>query len=177
MPSAGFLVAVAVALAVVYLAARLLRSFLAARGARVVTCPENQRKAGVELDAGRAALGRGLRLSSCTRWPEKRDCGQECLRQIAEAGENCLVRTILVKWYEGRNCAYCRNPIGEIDWSARKPGLMTPERVSIDWAQVPAESIDDVLATHQAVCFTCHVTNTFVREHPEMVVDRTSRGA
>jgi hypothetical protein len=176
MPSAGYFVAVAVALAV-YLAVRLAFSYFAMRGARVVTCPENHRKVGVELEAGRAALGRGLHLSSCTRWPEKRDCGQECLRQIAEAGESCLVRSMLAKWYEGKSCAYCGNPIGEIDWATRKPGLMTPERTMIDWAQVPAERIDEILASHQAVCFACHVANSFVREHPLLVVDRTSRRA
>ncbi|HWQ55112.1 MAG TPA: hypothetical protein VN442_15600 [Bryobacteraceae bacterium] len=177
MPSAGLLVAAAIALALVYFAVRMARSYFQVKGPRVVTCPENHQKAGVEVDAGRAALGRDLKLNACTRWPEKQNCGQQCLAQIAEAGEACLVRNILAKWYEGKSCTLCRNPIGEIDWATRKPGLMTPERVTIDWAQVPAERIDETLASHQPVCFTCLVTNTFVRQHPELVVDRTSRNA
>ena len=178
----GFLVLAAVALAVAYLAVRAARSYFAMRGTRVVTCPENHQKAGVAVGAGRAVLtglyrAPELRLESCTRWPERQGCGQACLSEVAAAGEGCLVRHILTRWYEGKNCAYCGQPIGEIDWAARKPALMTPARISIEWAQVPAERLDEVLATHQAVCFTCHVTNTFAREHPELIVDRTARHA
>jgi hypothetical protein len=44
------------------------------RGQRVITCPENQRPAGVVVDARHAAataLGKApeLRLASCSRWP------------------------------------------------------------------------------------------------------------
>ncbi len=182
MPSAGLLAAAAVALVIVILAVRLARTYFAMRGTRVVTCPENHHKAGVELDARTAALSGvlhapELRLRSCTRWPEKQDCGRECLRQIAEAGDACLLRGILAGWYEGRSCAMCGRPIGEIDWAARKPGLMTPEGTIIGWAQVDPDRIDETLATHNPVCFTCHVTNTFAREHPELIVDRSSRQA
>lgn len=177
MPSAGLLVAAAIALAVVYFGLRLARSYFRMKGPRVVTCPENHRKAGVEVDARHAAVRSDLKLNTCTRWPEKQNCGQECLAQIAEAGESCLVRNILAKWYEGKSCTLCRSPIGEIDWATRKPGLMTPERTSIDWAHVPAERIDEVLASHEPVCYACLVTNTFVQRHPELVVDRTSRNA
>ena len=53
-------------------------------GSRVVTCPENKRQVAVSIDAMHAAvtgLSRppDIRLSDCTRWPERRNCGQECL--------------------------------------------------------------------------------------------------
>lgn len=55
-------------------------------GSRVVICPENKRQVAVSVDAMHAAvtgLSRApeLRLSDCTRWPERRKCGQECLPQ------------------------------------------------------------------------------------------------
>jgi len=55
-------------------------------GSRVVICPENQRQVAVSIDAMHAAvtgLSRApeLHLSDCTRWPERRKCGQECLSQ------------------------------------------------------------------------------------------------
>jgi hypothetical protein len=58
------------------------------RKERGVVCPETGRPATVKLDAGHAAatsaLGRPkLRLTECSRWPEHRDCDQECLREIA----------------------------------------------------------------------------------------------
>src|SRR5690348_8708319 len=71
-------------------------------GQRVVTCPENQRPAGVAVDARRAAVAglrfrHDLKLHACSRWPERAGCGQECLRQIEEAPEDCLIRNILVR--------------------------------------------------------------------------------
>lgn len=178
MPSAGFFLIAAAGLAVLLLFAKIMRSWLRMRGLRVVTCPETGRKAGVMLDARRAALtgalsGPEMRLASCTRWPEKRACGQECLSEVAQAGEGCLVRSILTAWYAGKRCANCAAFFGEIDWIGRKPGLMDPSGATIEWAQVRAEDIDAVLASHRPVCFACHTTNLFVRQHPELIVDRT----
>jgi hypothetical protein len=55
-----------------------------ARGSRQVTCPEIGAPALVALDPWYAvrkhALGDNeLRVSGCARWPERRDCGRECL--------------------------------------------------------------------------------------------------
>ena len=57
------------------------------REVRVVTCPETRAPAAVRLHAARAAVTNltgytDFRLSSCSRWPELRNCGQECLSQI-----------------------------------------------------------------------------------------------
>jgi hypothetical protein len=53
----------------------------------VVICPETGVATGVKVDAARVArsawLGPlDLRLKSCTRWPERSSCGQECLSQL-----------------------------------------------------------------------------------------------
>jgi hypothetical protein len=147
------------------------------RGARVVTCPENQRPAGVSLDASHASLtapGRStaLRLSACSRWPEHAGCGQECLSQIAASPDDCLVRNILAKWYGGKVCASCGQPFGEIQWTVRKPALLTADKTSVDWSLVPAESLLEVLDTALPICFACHMARTLLREHPELAVER-----
>ena len=147
------------------------------RGRRVITCPENQQPAGVVVDARHAAataLGKApeLRLSSCSRWPERAGCGQECLRQVEASPEGCLVRNILTKWYEGKVCAWCGQPFGEIDWAERKPALLGADGVSVEWSEVPADKLNETLAAASPVCFTCHMANTLVREHPELAVDR-----
>jgi hypothetical protein len=59
-------------------------------GSRPVTCPENQQQVAVRIDSRHAAAtgmnGRPeLRLSDCTRWPERSKCGQECLSQAVQA--------------------------------------------------------------------------------------------
>ena len=66
------------------------------RGQRLVTCPQTQSAAAVEVAATEAALGcfvnePTLRLEKCSPWPERQNCGQECLQQIEAEPQNCLV--------------------------------------------------------------------------------------
>jgi len=158
-------------------AVRMARIWFRYHGRMVVACPENQSPAGVSLDALHASLtapGKpaALRLTACSRWPERAGCGQECLAEVAAAPEDCLVRNILAKWYAGKVCASCGQPIGEIQWSVRKPALLSADKVTVDWSQVPAESLGEMLNTALPVCFACHVAQTLVREHPELAVER-----
>ena len=67
-----------------------IRAFSRYRGRRMVTCPETNRSAAVQLDAGHAAFttatgGRDLRVQKCGRWPEHAKCDQGCLAQIETA--------------------------------------------------------------------------------------------
>ncbi len=176
MPVQLFVLAIAVLVAGIVLW-RLASAWLKYRGTRVITCPENRRPAGVSVDARYAAataLGRSseLRLSLCSRWPEKAGCGQQCLTQIAASPEDCLVRNILTRWYRGKVCATCGRPFGEIDWTAQKPALLRTGKVSVEWDAVPADTLYEVLAASLPLCFACHMANRLVREHPELVVDR-----
>jgi len=161
---------------------RLARVWWKFRGARVITCPENLKHAGVVLSARHAAAtglmhAPELRLSSCTRWPERAGCGQQCLIQVAEAPAGCLVRNILAKWYEGKTCASCGCPLDEAHWEAAKPALLRAGKTSVEWSQIPAEELHEVLAASLPLCFACHMANTLVREHPELVVDRSAKRA
>ena len=184
---AALLIAIAAILSG-FAAWRLLGAWLKYRGRMVITCPENQKPAGVSVDARHAAAtGLGtepeFRLSDCSRWPERADCGRQCLSQIAESPENCLVRSILGRWYEGKNCAWCSRPIGEIHLAERKPALLMPDQASLEWADIPAERLPEILTAALPLCFSCHTANAMVRTHPDLVIDRsrplassTSRG-
>ena len=60
------------------------------RGKRRVTCPDTEKPAVVEIDSARVASSAWggppkLRLKDCSRWPEKADCDQECLEEVARA--------------------------------------------------------------------------------------------
>jgi hypothetical protein len=156
---------------------RGVRYYLRFRGKRLITCPENQQPAAVEVNAVRAGYEAArhpphLELSQCSRWPEKQGCGQECLRQIERAPEDCLVRTIVTKWYEGKNCALCGQPIREVEWLGHKPALLDPNRKTVYWDSIPAEKLPEVFTTHGPVCWDCHVAATLLREHPEVVTMR-----
>jgi hypothetical protein len=152
-------------------------AYLKFRGTRLVSCPETKETAAVEVDAKYAAFTasigeQGLRLNDCSRWSERQDCGQECLGQIVSAPEDCLVRNILTKWYEGRTCVFCGKTLGEIDWLDHKPALISPEHVTLEWNEIPAEKVPAVLQTHMPVCWDCHIAETVRRRYPGLVVDR-----
>jgi hypothetical protein len=159
---------------------RTLPAFLRFRGARVVACPETGQPAGVEVDASRAAVtalgGKPeLRLTECSRWPERAGCGQDCLRQIESSPEGCLVRTLVTSWYSGKTCVYCGKPFGEIHWHDHKPALQGESGTLQAWAEVPTEKVPDALAWGRPVCWSCFVAESFRREHPDLVVDRPWR--
>lgn len=157
---------------VAFMALRVAWSWWKYRGPRLITCPENQQPAGVTLDTSRAALHTALRLETCSRWPERQGCGQECLRQIEASPDGCLVRRTLTRWYQGRQCAICGKSIGEINWSDHKPALLSPQGITVGWPDLRTEQVPATLETHAPVCWNCHIMQTFRREHPELAVDR-----
>jgi hypothetical protein len=181
MPVSTVWLIAGIAIAMVIVAfTRLVGSWWKFRGARLITCPENQRPAGVQVDAAHAALtsiGKSpeLRLSTCSRWPERSGCGQQCLTQIEAQPEACLIRHILAKWYEGKVCACCSLPFGEISWAGAKPAVIRADKVYIEWNDVSAEELSETLATGFPVCFACYMANKLVCEHPDLAVDRAAR--
>lgn len=183
MSSALFwIVFVTVAALAVYLLYRLyasIRTYFLFRGKRLVTCPENQKTAAVELDAkdaAREAFTRKprMQLSECSRWPERKDCGQQCLNEIAMSPSECLVRNIVIDWFNEKQCIYCGKQIAEVKewWVDHKPALLTPEKQIVTWNEFAAEQLPELFEKCEPVCWSCAVTETFRREHPELVSDR-----
>ncbi len=63
---------------------------------RTVNCPETHAPVSVRLNALRAAWNSlsgspNLRIADCTRWPERADCGQECIPDAVRAKPTPLV--------------------------------------------------------------------------------------
>ncbi len=177
----SYIIVAAVAVAFIYLGVRFSRAYFRLRGTRVVTCPADQSQAAVEVDARKAATGAvfgstAFALTACSHWPERHDCGRQCLSEIQAAPIDCLVRTHLTKWYAGKTCALCLRPFGALDWTERHPALLAPGGRTLAWAAVDASRLDEILATHQPVCFDCHVAETFRRTHPELVLDNPHAG-
>jgi hypothetical protein len=162
--------------ALALLAVSSLRQYLKLRGPRVVTCPFDKTEAAVEVDALLAALASlespSLRLKSCTHWPERGLCGQECLREIETSPDGCLVREKLANWYMGKSCVLCGKHFGEIDWMEHKPALMAADHCTKEWSQIRYEELHGILETHLPVCWNCHIAATFRRQYPDLVTDR-----
>jgi hypothetical protein len=74
-----------VALGALYVLMPLMAdTFRRFRSPRMLSCPETGGKAEVGIDASRAALTSAfgqplLRVKSCSLWPEKEQCKQECV--------------------------------------------------------------------------------------------------
>jgi hypothetical protein len=153
------------------------KAFFKYRGKRIVTCPETNEPVGVDVDAVHAAVtapfagGAELRLKDCTRWPEREACGQECLTQIEESPEQCLIRTKLAQWYAGTKCVLCGKPVSETHWAGHKPAFLGPDRKPVAWSDVRPENLLSVLATHERICWNCYVAESFRAEHPDLVVE------
>lgn len=147
------------------------------RAAFLVTCPRNGEPAAIEVEGSRRAWklgGTELRLRECSRWPvrETAGCGEECLRQVEAAPEECLVLTTLTHWLEKKSCALCGKPLGATQWLEHMPVLLDPEGTTLRWDAVPPARLQEVLRTHRPVCHSCHDAESFRREHPELLRDR-----
>ncbi|HEV2349774.1 MAG TPA: hypothetical protein VG028_08020 [Terriglobia bacterium] len=153
------------------------RAYLRFYGTRLVTCPETRQAAAVSLDAPGAARESVVgtphfRLSACSRWPERKDCGQECLGQIEKAPEDCLVRNIVGKWYAEKKCAYCHKQFESADdIFHHQPALMGADQKTMEWGEIRPEKLPQVFLTALPVCWSCHMIETFRRVHPDLIVD------
>jgi hypothetical protein len=177
-----WIVLVTVAAVGIYVLYRLYgsaRTYFTFRGKRLVTCPETQKTVAVELDAKEAAREAlkekpRMQLSECTRWPERKDCGQECLNEIAMSPSDCLVRNIIINWFGDKNCVFCGKSIAEVKewWVDHKPALRTPEKQIVVWNEFAAEQLPELFQKCEPVCWSCAATETFRLQHPELVSDR-----
>jgi len=134
-------------------------------GKRLITCPETHAAAAVHINLFQ-------RMSDCTRWPEKAGCDQACLSQVYAAPEDCLVQRIAAAWYAEKRCAICRGEIGPIAWHERPPALWAPDGTTKEWTGVAAVELPRIFATHAPLCWTCHLSMSFRREHPDLVFER-----
>ncbi|HEV2732577.1 MAG TPA: hypothetical protein VGV15_21305 [Terriglobales bacterium] len=138
------LLAMAIGLAV-FRAIPVLHTYFLYRGKRLVTCPETLKTPAVGVAARTAAASAFLgeptfRLDRCSRWPERQNCGQECLRQIMADPENCLLWNIVSNWYFGQSCVYCRKRFGATA-SRSCTALMREDRTTIEWDQIRPEEL------------------------------------
>lgn len=178
MNTAAYLILAALIATALYFGIRpLFRVFFKVRGSKTINCPETGSPTIVEVDALHAALtstvGRpDIRLHDCSRWPAKKECGQECLLNLDVAPSDCLVSGVLMRWYSGKQCVFCSKTFEEVHWVDHRPALRTPQGKLIEWKEVKPEEVMTVLQTHYPVCWDCYIAQSFRAEHPDLVVHR-----
>ena len=132
------------------------------RETRLITCPENHQTAAVN-----PAWSTSLRLSACSRWPEKAGCDQACLSQIETSPQECLLSTVVRKWYEGKTCTLCHRAI------EYPGGVISPEGVAREWNEFSPEQLPRIFATHQPLCWNCNNVVELIETRPDLVTPRT----
>jgi len=178
MQTSNYLIVMVLMATAFYFSIRwLVRAYSRYRGTKLVTCPETGRPTIVEVDALHASLTStvglpDIRLANCSRWPIKEQCGQECLADLDVEPGQCLVSGVLMRWYRGRKCCYCGKPFEELHWTDRKPALKSPEGSLVRWNAVPIDDLSMVMETHLPVCSDCYIAQSFLRDHPDVVVYR-----
>jgi hypothetical protein len=173
----GIAIVVVVAGILIFRSIPAVTTYFTFRGKRLITCPETHETEAIDVAARKAALTAlfsepTLRLDRCSRWPERQGCGQECLQQVEIDPDNCLLWNVVSHWYEGQPCVFCHKPFEPLQHLDHRPALMGPDHITAEWNQFRPEQLPGIFSTFKPVCWNCHVTQTFSRVHPELLIDR-----
>ena len=86
-------------------------------------------------------------MCSCTLWPERRDCDQDCLREIEKTPKDHRVWNIASEWFTGKKCVYCRKPIEAVSHVDHAPALMRiADHRTVEWKDLPPEQLPAAFA-------------------------------
>ena len=136
-----------------------LQNYFRSRDRASVSCPDNGQPADVEEDAKFAFWSalRGQehsRLQSCSRWPEKGECRQECLAQLEPSPEN--VERLLTRWYEGKSCAICARALTPSDWRRSRLAVLNQQHKLFELRQMQLDQLQASLEHMLPLCWNCH---------------------
>jgi hypothetical protein len=127
---------------------------------REIVCPENRQPAAIKLDIGYRIRtlfrgdGESLRLKSCSRWPARQDCGEECLLQVDLNPR--MLDEVLRKWYEGKSCALCHRALTERDWRLGRFAAIDRNSEFVSASEIlRSVELTTALAQHRPVCGEC----------------------
>lgn len=169
---------VSIGLFAIWYLARAARAWRRFRGSRVVTCPETGYPAAVRIDAVHAAMtatgaaGVDVRLAGCSRWKTRGRCDEACLEEAVDPGS--MVSAIASNWYAGKRCVYCGGPLHDEPFVDHHSAILDPDGTTREWSDLPADRLPAALSTGSPVCWNCHIAETFRRQYPALVTDRTN---
>jgi hypothetical protein len=181
MTASLFIVLLVLAVLLVYLVIAV-RTWADVHGARIVVCPETQAPVAVRVDVGHAMASAvwekaDLQVTSCSRWPDRQDCDQPCVRQIEMAPADTHPRTIAARFFSTQRCAICARPIETPTGVTLQPGFMNPATRRVDtWDDVPPQDLPRAVAGWRPLCSSCTLAESFRQQFPDRVTDRERHG-
>jgi hypothetical protein len=145
-------------------------------GARLVTCPETGSVAAVRFSRLHALLamvrrhGSDAPLSHCSRWATRGPCEQPCVPQAKMP--DAAVASLIDRWSVERRCVLCEKPLSNASLVGHYVSLRAGDGATTEWPDLAPETLPETLRARQPVCWNCHISETFRRRYPGLVVDR-----
>ena len=88
-------------------------------------------------------------------------------------GHDPATTELLKRFFDGKACAICKQPIPPVRRMGLKPGLLNPEtRETHLWNEIPDVNLSAALAVQLPVCSACGAAESFRQRFPDRVVDR-----
>ena len=171
-----FIALLFVAVLLVYLAIAA-RTWVRVRGERLVVCPETNLPVAVKVNVGYAIASTlwdqpELRLTSCSRWPERQDCDQPCVHQIETAPNETSPQVIAADFFGKEHCTICGLPIGAPARTTRQPGFMNPASREVDtWDSLPVQDLPRAMTAWRPLCANCTEAESFREMAPARMTD------
>ena len=158
-----------------------VRTWLRFRGRHVVICPETGQPAGVEVDTGHAATTAvwekaDVRLSGCSRWPERKDCDQPCCAQIEAAPSETRTKTMATRFFAGKLCAICAAKVEPPNAATLQPGFIHPHSHEVQaWDEIAPANLPEAIEFWRPLCANCTLAESFRQRFHDRVTDRMPR--
>jgi hypothetical protein len=80
-------------------------------------------------------------------------------------------RSLLVEFFNDKACVLCGHDLS-VEPGRHRRALLSPQGMTLEWADLRVEEIPDVRNTHQPLCWDCHVIETLYRMHAGHVTER-----
>lgn len=80
-------------------------------------------------------------------------------------------RSLLVEFFADKACVLCGQELS-VEPGQHRRALLSPEGMTLEWADLRVEEIPDVRDTHQPLCWDCHVIEALYRMHAGHVTER-----
>lgn len=127
----------------------------------VIICPETLNSAEIQVDRMHQLYTlwrdqKETRLKSCTRWPERAECDQDCIAQV-EPGPAVIDR-ILGRWYDSKNCAICAMPLVRTDFQRGKAAALDRDGALVELREMNWNEFPMSLERFDPICWKCHAT-------------------
>jgi len=90
----------------------------------------------------------------------------------ATPGHDPATTERLKRFFDGKACAICRQPIPPVHRMGLKPGLLNPATHETRlWDEIPEVNLSTALESQLPVCSACGVAESFRQRFPDRVVD------